>query len=74
MSGVVDCKRDAKPRAAVCDDVHYSGACKLHDEHFHRYLAEFLGILVHFVMLGCVGAEYFQFAQSLNAVEEAVAH
>ena len=60
--------------AAVCHHIHDRGTCQLHYQDLHGDLPEFLRAAVHLLMPGGVRTEYFQLAQSLYAVQEAVAH
>ena len=69
-----DCKRDTDSRAAVCNQVHYRGTCKLHYENFHRDDSEFFRAFVYFNVLSRVCLKNFEFFKSLNAVEELIAH
>ena len=69
-----DCKRNADSRAAVCNQVHYRGACKLHYENFHRDYSELFRAFVDLNVLSRVCLKDFEFFKSLHAVEELVAH
>ena len=69
-----DCKRDTHARAAVCNQVHDRGACKLHDKNLHCDDSEFFRAFVDLNVLSRVCLKDFEFFQSLHAVEELIAH
>ena len=67
-------KSDTNSCAAVCNQVHYCGACKLHYEDFHRDYSELFRAFVDLNVLRRVCLKDFEFFKSLHAVKELVAH
>ena len=68
------CQTYTDTRAAVCDEIHYGNAYKLHHENFHRNNAEFFRALVYPDVLRRIRLKDFKFFKTLNAVEEFIAH